>query len=469
MADWILIGDGNLSNEEDDEITIATPFDPSDLVIALSSSDEMDKSSNGSECSSDEAEEEAEEEDYLPDEDSNYSEIGDDVFDIAPPVMSLKLERINRIAHLVLPRLPAKTLLRFKSVSPNFKNLISSPFMVLSHILHPKLVSGLFYDTGDDKRYVSFDPPLSNLPDPSLSYLPEPFNIMASTLGVMCLRGLQTLKYYMTNPTTKQWAELPQPNMLHPDDVAVVVVFDEPSVYNFSGDYRVVCAYPVIEGVWTFETFSSITWAWTQSSEICAVENILSESGTAVGAMAYWRTTMETVLSYNPVKDRKNIIPRPHSELAEVWWELGEMDGKLSVTSKLREKAIHVSTLESANNEEMLHWKKVGSFWLGDDHGDPKPIQSQGSAALVFWEEKIFLRELVLRDVKGKLLRKFNYPNNYTDFVPYISTLVPVKRSDAGTSTEPSVSNNDELSQEATGNIGSGDEERANRGMTLLH
>ncbi|KAJ4804336.1 F-box protein [Rhynchospora pubera] len=451
MADWILIGDGNLSNEEDDEITISTPYDISDLVIALSSSDEMDKSCTESEYSSDEADAEEEEEgDYLPDEDSNYSEIGDDVFDIAPPVMSHKLERINRIAHLVLPRLPAKTLLRFKSVSPNFKNLISSPFMVLSHILHPKLVSGLFYDNGDSFGYVSFDPPLSNLPDASLSYLPEPSNIMASTLGVMCLRGLQTLKYYMTNPTTKQWAELPQPNMLHPDDVSVVVVFDEPSVYNFSGDYRVVCAYPVIEGVWTFETFSSGTWAWTQSSEICAVENILSESGTAVGAMAYWRTTMETVLSYNPVKDRTNIIPRPHSEMAEVWWELGEMDGKLSVTSKLHEKMILVSTLESANNEEMLHWEKVGSFWLSNDHGDPRPIQSQGSAALVFWEEKKFLRELVLRDVQGKVLRKFDYPNNYHDFVPYISTLVPVKRSDAGTSTEPSVNNNDELSQEAS-------------------
>ncbi|KAJ3685405.1 hypothetical protein LUZ61_014569 [Rhynchospora tenuis] len=409
MADWILIGDGNLSNEDDDEITISCPIDPSDLVIALSSSDEMEKSCNGSDFSSDEmeaeeeveAEAEAEEGDYLSEEDSNYSEIGDDVFDFAP-VVPHRLERINKIAHLVLPRLPAKTLLRFKSVSPNFKNLISSPFMVLSHILHPKLVSGLFYDNGDGIGYVSFDPPLSDLPDTSLSYLPEPSTIMASTLGVLCLRGHETLKYYMTNPTTKQWVELPQPNMLHPDDVAVVVVFDEPSVYNFSGDYRVVCAYPVIEGVWTFETFSSDTWAWTQSSEISPVETILSESGTAVGAMAYWRTSMETILSYNPVKDRTDTIQRPHSDLAEIWWELGEMDGKLSVTSKLLTGEIHVSTMVSTNNEEMLHWKKVGSFRLGSDHGEPTPIQSQGSAALVFWEEKNNLRGWCSETQKGR-------------------------------------------------------------------
>lgn len=227
------------------------------------------------------------EEDY-----SDSSTCSDDIYE-PPLVVNPRLEMINQIAHLVLPRLPASTLLRFRSVSPYFYDLISSPFMVHLHFLHPRSLSGLFYHTGNGICYVSFDPPLSNLPDPSLSYLPEPVAIKASTHGMLCVRGQHTLNYYITNPTTMEWVDLPHPTVDHHDDVAVVVVFDEPSVYNFSGNYRVVCACAVegIEGVYTFETFSSDEWAWAQSEEICEVENIVAESGTAVGTVAYWRTT----------------------------------------------------------------------------------------------------------------------------------------------------------------------------------
>lgn len=293
MDDWVFLDDEHLSNDEE-EITVSCPTDPSDLVIALSSSDEREvvSSPGGSDCSSDEAD------DYLSDDSRN--EMADDVFE-PPPVVSPELEKINRIAHLVLPRLPAKSLLRFKSVSPNFNDLISSPFMVLSHFLQRKAISGLFYDDhtwNNTIFYLSFDAPSTDLPDPSLSYLPEPVTIKASTHGLLCVKGQQTLKYYITNPTTTEWVDLPQSTVDNYDDIAVVIVFDEPSVYNFSGDYRVVRVFPVegLEGVFSFETFSSDKWAWTRSEEICEVENIVAESGTAVGAVAYWRTTMETVL-----------------------------------------------------------------------------------------------------------------------------------------------------------------------------
>jgi hypothetical protein len=292
MDDWVFLDDANLSND-DEEITVSCPTDPSDLVIALSSSDEK-VSSPGSDCSSDDGDDD----DYLPDDSSNYSDMADEVFDPAE-VASPGLDKIIRIAHLVLPRLPAKSLMRFKSVSAKFNDLISSPFMVLSHFLQPKTISGLFYHgTWNDLCYLSLDAPSTDLPDPSLSYLPEPVTIKASTHGVLCVRGLETLKFYITNPTTMKWVDLPQSTVDNYNDVAVVIVFDEPSVYNFSGDYRVVFAYSVkgLEGVYTFETFSSDKWAWAQSEEICEVENIVAESGTAVGAVAYWRTTMETVL-----------------------------------------------------------------------------------------------------------------------------------------------------------------------------
>ena len=68
--------------------------------------------------------------DYISDETSNYSELMDDAN-----------ESCLVLPRLVLPRLPARSLLRFKSVSFNFKTLISSPFVVVSHFLHPKSIS----------------------------------------------------------------------------------------------------------------------------------------------------------------------------------------------------------------------------------------------------------------------------------------------------------------------------------------
>lgn len=118
---------------------------------------------------------------------------------------------------------------------------------------------------------------------------------------------------------------------------------------------------------------------------------------------------------------------RPHSEMDEVWWELGEMNGQLSVTSQSNIGQILVSTLATTNNGEKPYWKQMGYFWLSKNvHATP--IRSQGSAELVLWEEEMYARGLVLRDMQGQPVCKFEEPNYYTDFVPYISTLVPVKR-----------------------------------------
>jgi hypothetical protein len=219
--------------------------------------------------------------------------------DHSSDMSSRQKEMEEIIVKEILPRLPTKTLLRFKSVSPNFKAHISSPFLVRLHFMHPKSLSGLFYHTENGIRYVSFDPPWSDLPDPSLSYLPELVSIKASTHGMLCVRGEYTSEYYITNPTTRKWVQLPQPAVKHPDDVAVVVAFEEPAVYNFGSVYRVVCIYPSKDQrVCIFETFSSDKWAWDRSEKTCEGGNIVAGSGTAVRGVAYWRTTEATVVRY---------------------------------------------------------------------------------------------------------------------------------------------------------------------------
>lgn len=122
-------------------------------------------------------------------------------------------------------------------------------------------------------------------------------------------------------------------------------------------------------------------------------------------------------------------MQKPHTDMNEVSWELGEMDRHLSVTSTSNLGQIKVSTMEVTNRMEMPKWEEMWNFWLSES-AYAMPIRSQGSAGLAFWEYNEDVIGLVLRDMEGRQVCRFEEPNYYGDFVffPYISTLVPVKR-----------------------------------------
>ncbi|KAF0901418.1 hypothetical protein E2562_000299 [Oryza meyeriana var. granulata] len=71
----------------------------------------------------------------------------------------------------------------------------------------PRPLSGLFYHTvstnGPD--YLAFDALRSAKPlisDPRFSAFPEPIAVLASTRGLVCVRGETTGSYYVSNPAT---------------------------------------------------------------------------------------------------------------------------------------------------------------------------------------------------------------------------------------------------------------------------
>jgi hypothetical protein len=80
-----------------------------------------------------------------------------------------------------------------------------------------------------------------------------------------------------------------------------------------------------------------------------------------------------------------------------------------------------VNTMEVTNQGGNPDWEEIVSFWVSQ----ALPIRSQGSTiSAVMWENGM----LVLRDMQGKMVRQFNAPDICTGYVPYISTLVPVRR-----------------------------------------
>ncbi|KAL7224538.1 hypothetical protein ACSBR1_025910 [Camellia fascicularis] len=175
----------------------------------------------------------------------------------------------------ILLRLPAKSLIRFKSVSKNWLHLISDSHFALNHsrrIGNSSMISGLFfyYDySRTEPHSVSLHAhPYRNLP--SLSFLNtvgeeyHPYSIQSACNGLILCQNYQIVcncykKYYIVcNPTTQKLTLLPQLDRLSLlyDSFGVYLAFDP----SKSPHYKVVFFRPCYQ----FDIYSSETASWKQ-------------------------------------------------------------------------------------------------------------------------------------------------------------------------------------------------------------
>ncbi|KAI5005368.1 hypothetical protein ZWY2020_032611 [Hordeum vulgare] len=90
-------------------------------------------------------------------------------------------------------------------------------------------------------------------------------SVLASSPGLVCLRGLATGFYYLANPLTFRRVRLPYQTRDHrlDADPAVVIAFeDDHDDDGASGGFRhyhLVVAYQVHDSVWAVESFSTRT------------------------------------------------------------------------------------------------------------------------------------------------------------------------------------------------------------------
>ncbi|TYG45910.1 hypothetical protein ES288_D11G213600v1 [Gossypium darwinii] len=159
----------------------------------------------------------------------------------------------NIVRENALRYLPAKSLFRCFGVCRDWKHLISTPFFAHNQSNSFHSVSGFFYQSqAGVLSFMSLDPVAYGVPDPSLKFLPEPVDIRSSCKGLLCCQGRTGYKaYYVCNPVTKQWEKLPKPDADHGSDPAVVLVF-EPSLLNFTADYKLTMGF----GITAFDLIS---------------------------------------------------------------------------------------------------------------------------------------------------------------------------------------------------------------------
>ncbi|XVF15740.1 hypothetical protein REPUB_Repub09cG0181800 [Reevesia pubescens] len=245
-----------------------------------------------------------------------------------------------------LPFLPAKSLFRCTGVCQEWKRQISTPFFAHNQSNSFRSTSGVFYQTAAGvPSFMSLDPMAYGVPDPSLTFLPEPVDVRTSSNGLLCCQGRTGYRaYYICNPVTKQWKKLPKPDADHGPDPAVVLIF-EPSLLNFIADYKLVCAFRSDLDGYEFEIYSSEKGSWRTSGEICFADGkLLPKTGVHVNGIVYWLST-QGITAFDLNSERFQLLSYAPGTL-------GMMNGKLCA-AHVRGQRLLVSMLSNAHSNTM--------------------------------------------------------------------------------------------------------------------
>lgn len=384
----------------------------------------------------------------------------------------------------VLHYLPACSLLRLRAVAPSWERFISSPIFSHTQSHSNRCISGVFFGS-PPSAYVHFAPASAHkIPNADLPFLPAcPVSVLCSSNGLLLCLDEVTSTFYVCNPVTAAWSAVPCPPCHSGKDPAAVLIF-LPGIYNFRPDYSIVLPFRIgdaYSGVIGFQTFSSSAGEWWVSNEMCEVESLHSGSGIVAGSAAYWRTTMCTVVRYDPATDSVQTVPWPMGHVAGIRWAIGEMGGGgrvycVAVTRtavqvhKLLRKSGEWAMVESMGviderisneaaaeeereeteeeDEEIVveNEEEEEAPWAAEADGKvvfkwrPWPLRFQGAdTEILLWVSG----KLVGIDLASKRLRMvtaYGGPPRGDDYVPYISTLAAVPNlGDTEISTSTSV------------------------------
>ncbi|TVU48827.1 hypothetical protein EJB05_00106 [Eragrostis curvula] len=313
----------------------------------------------------------------------------------------------------------------------------------------PKSLSGLFHHTlVGGVNYAVFDPVLlwpekELIPDPTFSSISEEVSVLASSRGLVCLRGRTSGAYFVANPATNDRVRLPRHNCDHlaygyGGEPAVVIAFEDTYTCcaDHRGHYHVVVAFPLGDGVCGYESFSSRTWEWTVAEGVSAVEQVVAASGVGALGCAFWRTTMGYFLCYNPAARNADLFPAPQEVLQWPYWELGEMNGTLSVTcmdALVNEVVVLNLKLEHAGAGDIT-WTLAGHFEGGclRNRDQVQLLRSQGPE-VVMWDPMV--ERVVATDIEGRTTRTIGPLSGHqyiADFIPYVSSSTGITRIEAG-------------------------------------
>ncbi|PON92417.1 F-box domain containing protein [Trema orientale] len=261
----------------------------------------------------------------------------------------------------ILLRLPAKSLIKFKSVSKHWLSLISDTKFCRRHSSRRRLISdpasGLFLNFSSrpefefvnlDKAHSSTDP--SRGPFRSLAFDDDVsgIRIIQSCNGLLLCRPVLDYKSrinYVYNPTTKHYAKLPpsptprnigESTRTNYTVLGVSLAFDP----SKSPHYKVVCVSDscgVFRPTFNVEIYSSETGCWTLSSSSIDKDMlpVRFDGGVFWNGSIHWLNNRDEYLLCFNVDEERLSSPIPLPPVPEGWVQgighryFGESSGHL--------------------------------------------------------------------------------------------------------------------------------------------
>ncbi|GAB2283066.1 hypothetical protein Dimus_017599 [Dionaea muscipula] len=345
-----------------------------------------------------------------------------------------------------LPLLPAKSLTRCLLVCKDWRRLISDPLFMQNQSNSFRNATGIFYqrNAGSAPSFLSIDPTAYGVPDPQLTFLPEPVVIRASSNGLLCCLSLSSSSddqayYYICNPVTKEFRKLPKSNADHGTDPAVVLIF-EPSLVNSIPDYKLICAFrstdTKIKGSYQFEMYSSEEDTWKVFGQTCITRSILPTSGVHLKGVVYWQTNtrcdqVELVI-FNYIKDRVIV-----DYIFNDYGVMGVFNGRLCKMS-LNDVLITISTLRcpfaSREDSAATTWRMIYKsamdfpdkaialeFRRSQKH--EHAMRAAGTVVFIFAGSKVISHDMETGKTAVLLSGKAEYDLRSV-YVPYVNNLV---------------------------------------------
>lgn len=222
----------------------------------------------------------------------------------------------------VLLHLPAKTICRFRSVCKEWNHWLTSPFLAHLQSYSFREISGFFFQIPHIiPGFISLNHSSYGVPSPTLGFLPEEVTLSATCNGLLCCKSrfAYDSKYYICNPANKEWKMLPKPTLYHGLNSAVALSF-EPSVFNFSAHFDLVCAVPFSDTpVIYFEIYSSRSNSWRVSQTECWDPDalVLNGDGFFLDGVAFWETSRCSVLAFHLKDEQYGTLPLPERHESE--------------------------------------------------------------------------------------------------------------------------------------------------------
>lgn len=358
---------------------------------------------------------------------SDYPQKFDETILEAPANIKWKEEMTvnDLVKDYSLPFLPAKALLRLRSVSKEWARWISNPFFAHRQSYSFQKLSGYFYQSVDGEiRLLSLDHSAYGVPTPDLSFMPERISILSSCNGLLLCRGLDSL--YVCNPTTQEMRCLPPSEYYFGFEPAAVLVF-EPSLRDIEAYYLVICAVPLLDfPVIKFEIYSSLTRSWRQGVPIELEGSSLKGPGFYMKGIAYWETTSGSVIAYNIKDELPGIVSLPAE--AHVGGTLTQLGDELCYVTAENHPGNVLQIDIHCGLEMSLKRSVCTDLGLMGEHLEYKVLQCVNSDAVMIYTKGTATQIYCYHLGDGRV-EVFEMPKGVSSmakFLPYINSLTAV-------------------------------------------